>query len=53
MSAIEGVRDVKVSYKEKKARFTADEKVSNDVLIEGVKKAGPYQGTVVKREPIS
>lgn len=52
LSAVKGVEDVNVSYKEKRARFTADEKVSDDVLMKAVKKAG-YEGTVVKREPAS
>jgi len=52
LSAVKGVGDVKVSYKEKKARFTADETISNDALMEAVKKAGSYRGKVVKRKPI-
>ncbi|MBW2392546.1 MAG: hypothetical protein DRG34_06615 [Deltaproteobacteria bacterium] len=51
LSGVQGVEDVKVSYKEKKAQLTADESVTDAALIEAVQKAGPYKGKVVDRTP--
>ncbi len=51
LSAVEGVENVAVSYKEKTARLTAPDSVSDTVLVEAVRKAG-YQATVVKRQAV-
>jgi len=46
---VEGVRDVNISLKEEKAWLRIDETVSNEILLEAVKRAGPYTGRVLKR----
>ncbi len=50
LSKVEGVKDVKVSLKEKKAWLTVEESVTDKTLIEAVKKAGSYKGTVIERK---
>jgi len=49
LSGIEGVREVKVSYKEKRAWLTADESVTNEVLEAAVERSG-FRGKVIQRE---
>jgi copper chaperone CopZ len=44
------VRSVKVSFQEKKAWLTAEETVTDDMLLTAVQKAGPYKGKVVERK---
>ena len=48
--AIKGVKDAKISYKEKQARLSVDESVTDAMLIEAVRQAGPYSGKVVDRK---
>jgi mercuric ion binding protein len=50
LSGIDGVRDVRISFVEKKAWLTADESVSDEKLIEAVRKAGPYTGKIIERK---
>ena len=50
LSGIDGVKDAKISYKEKKAWLTVDESVTDETLVEAVQKAGPYSGKVVDRK---
>ena len=50
LAAVEGVENVDVSYKQKTARLTASDSITDTVLVEAVRKAG-YQATVVKRQP--
>lgn len=51
LSGIEGVRDARISFDEKKAWLTVDESVSDAKLIEAVGKAGPYTGKIIERKP--
>lgn len=51
LSGINGVNDVKVSYKKKKAWLIADDSVTDFTLAEAVQKAG-YKGKVVERTPL-
>lgn len=51
LSGIEGVEDVRVSFEEKKAWLTVGESVTDEMLVEAVRKAGPYKGKVIKRGP--
>ena len=50
LSGINGVKDAKISYKEKKAWLTVDESITDETLVEAVQKAGPYSGKVVDRK---
>ncbi len=47
---VEGVREVTLSLKDKKARLTVEEPVSEEILIKAVEKAGPYKGIVLDRK---
>ena len=51
LSEIDGVKDAKISYKERKAWLTVDELVSDALLIEAVQKVGQYRGKVLERTP--
>lgn len=51
LAKVPGVRDIDVSYKEKKARPTVEDAVTNPALEEAVKKAGGYTGKVIERKP--
>ena len=46
---IEGVTAVKISYEEKTGWVTVDEAISNERLLEAIKKAGPYTGKIKER----
>lgn len=46
---VEGVRDVKVSFEDKKAWLMVEESVSDEILIKAVENAGPYKGKVLER----
>lgn len=50
LSGVEGVKEVDVSYKEKKAWLTVDEGVSDEVLEQAVERSG-FRGKVILREP--
>ncbi len=50
LSGVEGVRDVEVSYKDKKAWLTADDSVTDEILEQAVEKSG-FRGKVILREP--
>lgn len=52
LSEVEGAKDIKVSFKEKKALLSVDESVTDETLAEAVKKSGPFKGTVVERKPL-
>ncbi len=45
--------EVKISYEDGQAWLTVEESVSDETLIEGVKRAGRFSGTVVSREQIN
>ncbi len=49
LSAVEGVRDVEVSFEENKAWVIVEESVSDNILIKAVQKAGPYKGKGLER----
>ncbi len=49
LTKVDGVRNVKMSLEEEKARLTVDESVIDATLIEAVKKAGSYKSKVVER----
>lgn len=52
LEKVAGVKSVNVSFKEKKARTTVDDAVSDKTLEEAVRKAGgQYTGKVVERKP--
>lgn len=53
LSEIDGVKDVKVSYKEKKAWLTVDESIADERLVNALQNAGPYSGKVVERTPLN
>ncbi len=46
------MKEVKVSFAEKKAWLTVDEKVADKALEEAVAKPGSYTGRVVARTPV-
>ena len=51
LEKVGGVKNVKVSFEEKKARLTADDAVTDKALEEAVRKAGEqYMGKVVERK---
>ncbi len=50
LSGIEGVKEVDVSYKEKRAWLTVDESVNDKVLEQAVERSG-FRGKVILREP--
>lgn len=51
LKEVKGVRDVKVSFEEKKARLVVDDAVTDKTLEEAVRKAGgQYKGKVVERK---
>jgi mercuric ion binding protein len=50
LSGVEGVEDVEVSLEEKKAWLTVEESVTNETLVDAVKKAGSFKGKVVERK---
>jgi mercuric ion binding protein len=50
LKGVPGVRNVKVSYAEKKAWVTVDKSVTDDALIDAVRKAGEYEGKVIERK---
>jgi mercuric ion binding protein len=49
LAGIKGVGDVKVSHEEEKAWLIVDESLTDAILVEAVRKAGPYKGKVVDR----
>lgn len=51
LKKVKGVKDVKVSFEEKKARLTVEDTVTDKELEEAVKKAGEYTGKVIERKP--
>lgn len=51
LKEVKGVRDVKVSFEEEKARLVVDDAVTDKTLEEAVRKAGgQYKGKVVERK---
>ncbi|MDA8079047.1 MAG: heavy metal-associated domain-containing protein [Nitrospiraceae bacterium] len=51
MEGIKGVKTVKVSFEDKKAWVTAEETITDDMLLTAVQKTGPYTGKVIERKP--
>lgn len=51
LKEVKGVKDVKVSFEDKKARLTVDDAVTEKTLEEAVRKAGAYTGKVIERKP--
>lgn len=51
LAKVPGVKEVRVSFEEKKARLTVDDAVTDETLEEAVRKAGGYTGEVVERKP--
>ena len=51
LEKVAGVKSVKVSFEDKKARLTVDDTVTDKTLEEAVQKIGQYKGTVVERKP--
>jgi mercuric ion binding protein len=47
---VEGVKEVEVSLYEGKAWITVEESITDETLVEAVKKAGPYKSKVVERK---
>ncbi|NOX32418.1 MAG: heavy-metal-associated domain-containing protein [Deltaproteobacteria bacterium] len=50
LSKIDGITDIKVSYKDEKAWFVADDSITDEVLIKAIKKAGGYKVQSIHRE---
>ena len=50
LEKVNGVKEIKVSFEEKKARLTVDDAVTDKALEEAVRRAG-YQGKVIERRP--
>jgi copper chaperone CopZ len=53
LEGIEGVKEVKVSYKEARAWVVVEPAVTDKLLEEAVSKAGRFTGKVIGREPAS
>ncbi len=49
LAGIEGVTKVKVSYEDKKGWLTMNKSISDEQLLEAIKKAGPYKGEILER----
>lgn len=50
LSKIDGIKDIKVSYKDEKAWCVADDSITDEVLIKAVEKAGAYKVQSILRE---
>ncbi len=50
---VKGVMAVKVSFKEKKAWLTTDTSVTDEMLMEAIRKAGAYTGNVIEKKTIA
>lgn len=50
LEKVAGVKSVKVSFEDKKARLTVDDAVTDKTLEEAVRKAGAYTGKVIERK---
>ncbi|NOY85977.1 MAG: heavy-metal-associated domain-containing protein [Deltaproteobacteria bacterium] len=50
LAGVEGVKEVDVSLKERKAWLTVDESVADEVLEKAVEESG-FKGKVIRREP--
>lgn len=50
LEKVTGVKNVKVSFEDKKARLTVDDAVTDKTLEEAVRKVGAYTGKVVERK---
>jgi copper chaperone CopZ len=48
LSGVEGVSKVYVSYKEGIGLVTVDQKVPEEDLLQAIKRAGPFSGTIKK-----
>lgn len=51
LGKVAGVKSVKLSFDEKKARLIVDDAVTDKTLEEAVRKAGAYTGKVIERRP--
>lgn len=52
LSKVEGVRDIKVTMDDDKARLIVQDSVTDETLSDAVKKVGPYKGRVIRRTVI-
>ncbi|TWJ33486.1 heavy-metal-associated domain-containing protein [Geobacter argillaceus] len=50
LEKVAGVKSVKVSFDDKKARLAVDEAVTDKALEQAVQKAGTYTGKVIERK---
>lgn len=50
LEKVKGVKNVKVSFEEKKARLVAEDAATDKALEEAVGKAGGYSGKIVERK---
>lgn len=50
LEKISGVKGVKVTFEDKKARLAVDDAVTDRTLEEAVQKAGAYTGKVIERK---
>ncbi|TSK09162.1 MAG: heavy-metal-associated domain-containing protein [Geobacter sp.] len=50
LGKVAGVKSVKVSFEDKKARLAVDDAVTDKTLEEAVRKAGAYTGKVIERK---
>ena len=51
LEKVAGVKSVRVSFEDKKARLTVDDAVTEKTLEEAVRKTGAYTGKVIERKP--
>jgi len=49
LSKVEGVKKVKISFKEKTGWVVVDETVTDEKLLEAIAKPGDYSGTIRER----
>jgi len=50
LKSVPGVKSVKVSFEENKARLVVDPSVTDGALTDALKKAGEYEGKVIERK---
>lgn len=50
LEKVSGVKSVKVSFEDKKARVAVDDAVTDKTLEEAVRKTGAYTGKVIERK---
>ena len=50
LETTEGIKEAKASYENKSAVVIASDKVSENDILDAIKKAGPYTGEVLNKE---